>query len=159
MDNAGDSGRRVANRPASNPDADRVMRGDVEAVPRRAGCTAVGSSSTIYELLETITDRCEDAANGILPKASCSKTPDRAPVMDHVNIGLGSSFSSSAGAGVDFMNGFHDAANAIATVVSTRVLKPHTAVLLATFFNFVAIFVFELQSCRHGRQGQPSIRW
>ena len=41
----------------------------------------------------------------------------------------------------DFMNGFHDAANSIATVVSTRVLKPHQAVLLAAFFNFAAIFV------------------
>ncbi len=44
----------------------------------------------------------------------------------------------------DFMNGFHDAANAIATVVSTRVLKPHQAVLLAAAFNFIAIFVFHL---------------
>jgi len=44
----------------------------------------------------------------------------------------------------DFMNGFHDAANSIATVVSTRVLKPHQAVLLAAFFNFVALFVFHL---------------
>jgi inorganic phosphate transporter, PiT family len=44
----------------------------------------------------------------------------------------------------DFMNGFHDAANAIATVVSTRVLKPHQAVLLAAAFNFVAVFVFHL---------------
>jgi len=42
----------------------------------------------------------------------------------------------------DFMNGFHDAANAIATVVSTRVLKPQTAVAMAAFFNFIAIFVF-----------------
>ena len=42
----------------------------------------------------------------------------------------------------DFMNGFHDAANSIATVVSTRVLKPHQAVLLAAFFNFAALFVF-----------------
>ncbi len=45
----------------------------------------------------------------------------------------------------DFMNGFHDAANAIATVVSTRVLKPHTAVMMAAFFNVVAIFVFQLK--------------
>ena len=45
----------------------------------------------------------------------------------------------------DFMNGFHDSANAIATVVSTRVLKPHHAVLMATFFNFVAVFVFQLK--------------
>ena len=44
----------------------------------------------------------------------------------------------------DFMNGFHDAANSIATVVSTGVLKPAHAVLFAAFFNFVAIFVFHL---------------
>ena len=44
----------------------------------------------------------------------------------------------------DFMNGFHDAANSIATVVSTRVLKPYQAVLLAATFNFVALFVFQL---------------
>jgi inorganic phosphate transporter, PiT family len=41
----------------------------------------------------------------------------------------------------DFLNGFHDAANSIATVVSTRVLSPRTAVLWAAFFNFVAAFV------------------
>ena len=44
----------------------------------------------------------------------------------------------------DFMNGFHDAANSIATVVSTGVLKPGQAVLFAAFFNFAAIFVFHL---------------
>ena len=44
----------------------------------------------------------------------------------------------------DFMNGFHDAANSIATVVSTGVLKPHHAVALAATFNFVALFVFHL---------------
>jgi inorganic phosphate transporter, PiT family len=43
----------------------------------------------------------------------------------------------------DFMNGFHDAANSIATVVSTRVLKPYQAVAWAAFFNFLAIYVFE----------------
>lgn len=45
----------------------------------------------------------------------------------------------------DFMNGFHDAANAIATVVSTGVLKPSHAVMMAAFFNFVAIAVFQLK--------------
>ncbi|MEW6099819.1 MAG: inorganic phosphate transporter [Pseudomonadota bacterium] len=45
----------------------------------------------------------------------------------------------------DFMNGFHDAANSIATVVSTGVLKPQQAVLFAATFNFVAIFVFHLK--------------
>ena len=44
----------------------------------------------------------------------------------------------------DFMNGFHDAANSIATVVSTGVLKPTQAVVFAAFFNVVAIFVFHL---------------
>ncbi len=44
----------------------------------------------------------------------------------------------------DFMNGFHDAANSIATVVSTGVLRPAQAVVFAAFFNVVAIFVFHL---------------
>ena len=44
----------------------------------------------------------------------------------------------------DFMNGFHDAANSIATVVSTGVLRPGQAVLLAAAFNFIAVFVFHL---------------
>src|SRR5258708_9835923 len=42
----------------------------------------------------------------------------------------------------DFINGFHDAANSIATVVSTRVLSPRWAVVWAAFFNFVAFLVF-----------------
>ena len=45
----------------------------------------------------------------------------------------------------DFMNGFHDAANSIATVVSTGVLKPHQAVMMAAAFNFIALFVFQLK--------------
>ena len=43
----------------------------------------------------------------------------------------------------DFVNGFHDAANSIATVVSTRVLRPFQAVVWAAFFNFVAFLIFE----------------
>src|SRR3954451_19385397 len=42
----------------------------------------------------------------------------------------------------DFLNGFHDAANSIATIVSTRVLTPGKAVIWAAFFNFVAAFTF-----------------
>jgi len=42
----------------------------------------------------------------------------------------------------DFVNGFHDAANSIATVVATRVLSPKFAVAWAAFFNFVAAFTF-----------------
>ena len=44
----------------------------------------------------------------------------------------------------DFMNGFHDAANSIATIVSTRVLKPQYAVMWASFFNFIAFAFFGL---------------
>jgi len=44
----------------------------------------------------------------------------------------------------DFINGFHDSANSIATVVSTRVLSPFSAVLLAAIFNFIAFMVFPL---------------
>ncbi len=58
--------------------------------------------------------------------------------------------------GFDFMNGFHDAANSVATVVSTRVLTPRVAVLWAAFFNFVAAFVFGSHrvaaSCRSHRR-------
>jgi len=45
----------------------------------------------------------------------------------------------------DFLNGFHDSANSIATVVSTGVLKPYQAVIWAAFFNFIAIALFELK--------------
>jgi PiT family inorganic phosphate transporter len=45
----------------------------------------------------------------------------------------------------DFCNGFHDAANSIATVVSTRVLSPHWAVIWTAFFNFVAFLIFPLK--------------
>src|SRR5206468_1424450 len=44
----------------------------------------------------------------------------------------------------DFMNGFHDAANSIATIVSTRVLSPRSAVAWAAFFNFIAFVIFPL---------------
>ena len=59
----------------------------------------------------------------------------------------------------DFMNGFHDAANSIATVVSTGVLKPGQAVVFAAFFNFIAIFVFHLSVAATVGKGivQPGI--
>ena len=45
----------------------------------------------------------------------------------------------------DFINGFHDSANSIATVVSTKVLSPLTAVIFAAFFNFIAFLIFNLK--------------
>jgi PiT family inorganic phosphate transporter len=55
--------------------------------------------------------------------------------------------------GFDFLNGFHDAANSIATVVSTGVLKPQFAVAFAAFFNFVAYFLFPLKVAATVGQG------
>jgi PiT family inorganic phosphate transporter len=61
----------------------------------------------------------------------------------------------------DAINGFHDAANSIATVVSTRVLSPRAAVIWAAFFNFIAMFVFApkvadtISKIVHIRQGDP----
>lgn len=59
----------------------------------------------------------------------------------------------------DFMNGFHDAANSIATVVSTGVLKPTQAVVFAAFFNFIAVFIFHLSVAATVGKGivQPGI--
>jgi PiT family inorganic phosphate transporter len=59
----------------------------------------------------------------------------------------------------DFMNGFHDAANSIATVVSTGVLKPAQAVIFAAFFNVIAIFIFHLSVAAMVGKGivQPGI--
>ena len=59
----------------------------------------------------------------------------------------------------DFMNGFHDAANSIATIVSTGVLKPQFAVIWAAFFNVVAVFVFHLTVAATVGKGtiEPSI--
>src|SRR4030081_2719165 len=60
-------------------------------------------------------------------------------------LGLPTLVALIAGALVfDFLNGLHDAANSIATVVSTRVLRPHYAVAWAAFFNFIAFLVFGL---------------
>lgn len=66
--------------------------------------------------------------------------------MDSLNISLGVVITLVIVALLfDFMNGFHDAANSIATIVSTRVLKPHQAVIWAAAFNFLAYFLFQLK--------------
>src|SRR5258707_4969437 len=59
----------------------------------------------------------------------------------------------------DFLNGLHDAANSIATIVSTRVLRPQSAVFWAPFFNFVAFLVFGLHVAQTIGTGivEPSI--
>jgi len=65
--------------------------------------------------------------------------------MSNIQISFGIvAMLVALGIAFDFMNGFHDAANSIATVVSTGVLKPQQAIVFAAFFNVVAIFVFHL---------------
>ena len=64
--------------------------------------------------------------------------------MDWGSVSLTLAFLVLLALAFDFMNGFHDAANSIATVVSTGVLKPWQAVIWAAFFNVVAIFFFHL---------------
>ena len=59
----------------------------------------------------------------------------------------------------DFLNGFHDAANSIATVVSTRVLSPRVAVIWAAFFNFVAAFTFGTSVAKTMGQGMVDLRF
>src|SRR3989442_13534717 len=59
----------------------------------------------------------------------------------HVTVGFVLAIVAIALA-FDFINGFHDAANSIATVVSTRVLSPAFAVIWAAAFNFLAVFLF-----------------
>ena len=80
--------------------------------------------------------------------------------MESAHIGLGVvSLLVFMALAFDFMNGFHDAANAIATVVSTRVMKPHTAVAMAALCNVAAIFIFELKVAATVGKGtiEPSV--
>src|SRR2546425_12092144 len=59
----------------------------------------------------------------------------------------------------DFLNGFHDAANSIATVVSTRVLSPRIAVVWAAFFNFIAAFTFGTAVAKTLGKGMIDLRY
>ena len=56
----------------------------------------------------------------------------------------------------DFTNGFHDSANSISTVVSTKVLSPRNAVVFAAFFNFIAAFGFGVAGGKHDQQDHPT---
>ena len=86
------------------------------------------------DFLEDATDRCEDVANvleGVMVKARLAGR------CSYIVVGL-----ILVALLFDYINGFHDAANSIATVVSTRVLSPGKAVIWAAFFNFIAAFTF-----------------
>jgi PiT family inorganic phosphate transporter len=76
-----------------------------------------------------------------------------------VAIPLEIAFIIAVALAFDFINGFHDAANSIATMVSTRVLSPRAAVIWAAFFNFVAFLVFGVHVARTIGKGvvDPSV--
>src|SRR4029079_12492646 len=91
----------------------------------------------ILDFLEEATDRCEDVANlleGVVVKNAYPASMSTTSIVVTGIVLVALTF--------DYINGFHDAANSIATVVSTRVLSPGQAVLWAAFFNFVAAFTF-----------------
>src|SRR6476619_431236 len=84
----------------------------------------------LYELLEKVIDRCRDAGNVIMQvvlKHSCSATNAGRMILFILVVLAAIAF--------EYINGFHDAANAIATVVSTKVLTPRQAIAMAAFFN------------------------
>ena len=76
---------------------------------------------------------------------------DQALVLVCIIIGIALVF--------DFINGFHDAANSVATVVSTRVLSPLQAVAWAAFFNFVAAFSFGTGVAKTVGQGMVKLEY
>ena len=66
--------------------------------------------------------------------------------MEHLTIPIGSlALLVLVALAFDFMNGFHDGANSISTIVATGALTPKQAVLFAAFFNFAALWIFELR--------------
>ena len=101
------------------------------------------TGNEVYDHLEKVVDRFDDVANRIQrhrDRARLSATTDgrrrsRLPLLIAL-IAVALLF--------DFLNGLHDAANSIATIVSTRVLRPQYAVAWAAFFNFIAFLFFGL---------------
>ncbi len=66
--------------------------------------------------------------------------------MEHITISLWSlGLLIAVALAFDFMNGFHDGANSISTIVATGALTPKQAVAFAAFFNFVALWIFQLK--------------
>ena len=140
--------RRPESMKGLQPHLDAIDRleseGDVDLPPRPAAAVLRRVQGPRVAVLEG--RRRGDGATPSTPsrtsptssRRSPSSTPEAAASMELLGvvivIGIALAF--------DFVNGFHDAANSIATVVSTRVLSPRLAVIWAAFFNFVAFLVF-----------------
>ncbi len=109
--------------------------------PANAMAFFVGSE--IYDHLEKVVDRFDDVGERNPGHRARERLVFRPAGMDVVTLALPLLIALIVVAlAFDFLNGLHDAANSIATIVSTRVLRPQTAVAWAAFFNFVAFLVF-----------------
>jgi uncharacterized protein Yka (UPF0111/DUF47 family) len=128
-------------------DADRAMRTGITKLFRdEADVRQLIKMKGIYELLESVTDRARTSPTSSRASSSRIPEPGRTPAMQAVEMSLTVIVVLVLLAlAFDFMNGFHDAANSIATIVSTGVLKPQHAVAWAAFFNVAAIAVFQLK--------------
>jgi predicted phosphate transport protein (TIGR00153 family) len=126
-------------------EADRVMRSAMSKLFREeTDVKRLIKLKAIYEQLESIPTSARTWPTS--SKASSWKTPEARTRMHTVQMSLWVIGLLVALALLfDFMNGFHDAANSIATVVSTGVLKPHHAVAMAAMCNVIAIFIFHLK--------------
>ena len=130
--------------------ADSILRGALARLFREEkDPIAVIKWKEIYETLESATDRCEDVANiieGVAPREQLSR-----PMLIIVAIVL-------IALVFDYINGFHDAANSIATIVSTRVLTPRQAVLWAGVLQLHRLHGLPAARGAHHRQGDHRSR-
>ncbi len=121
--------------------------------PGEKGSARLHRRSELYEHLEKVCDRFEDVAHVKSDYRHRTRLIADAHPWNPVSSPLTIVFLIAVALLFDLINGMHDAANSIATVVSTRVLKPFHAVLWAAFFNFAAYFLFEAPCGQHHRQG------
>jgi PiT family inorganic phosphate transporter len=105
----------------------------------------------IYDHLETVVDCFDDIGKENPRRRSRTGLTSRGSARGHCRPVTTASLALPTLVGLivlalafDFLNSLHDAANSIATVVSTRVLRPLTAVFWAAFFNFIALGIFGL---------------
>src|SRR5262249_14744597 len=103
------------------------------------------TGNEVYDHLENVRDRSNAVANELQSVGIDHVGPGRTAKMKPAALGLPLLVALVAIALVfDFFNGMNDAGNSIATIVSTRVLKPQYAVIWASFFNFIAFIFFGL---------------
>src|SRR5439155_25476106 len=115
----------------------------LESRVKTYGSAGVSPAGTLRPVARALTDIYSDRIHQHKDLIPVSAIVVRSAALTEARTMLGFAILICAVAlAFDFLNGFHDAANSIATVVSTRVLSPRAAVTWAAFFNFVAAFTF-----------------